>query len=164
LIPQRVHNFGTYFVTTQTWGRRSLFQVDELARLFLQTLYHYRYEGKYLIHSFVVMPNHVHLVITPPEITLERAMQLIKGGFSHGVCLTGRKNLMIWQKGFTDHRIRDAEDFQRHREYIHFNPVRARLCEKPEQYAYSSAAGAYNLGEVPQRLKPLSLPAVVRHA
>jgi putative transposase len=83
LKPARAHNFGTYFVSTQTWERRDLFHSERLAELFLEILYHYRGESKYLLHEFVLMPNHFHLLITPSGITLERAMQLIKGGFSH---------------------------------------------------------------------------------
>jgi putative transposase len=45
----------------------------------------------------------------------------------------------IWQRGFTDHRIRDAHDFQIRLEYIHQNPVRARMVERAEMYPYSSA-------------------------
>jgi len=49
--------------------------------LFLDVLFHYWQQQKYLLHDFVVMPDHFHLLITP-IVTLERAMQLIKGGFS----------------------------------------------------------------------------------
>ena len=70
------------------------------------------------------MPEHAHILLTPaPEITLERAMQLIKGGSSYALTKElGRKG-EVWQRGFTDHRIRDAEDFENHREYIFQNPV-----------------------------------------
>lgn len=156
-------NFGTYFVTSQTWGRRALFQVDELAQLFLDTLFQYRSLQKYLLHEFVVMPNHVHLIVTPVEITLERAMQFIKGGYSHAVSGTGRKNLEIWQKGFTDHRIRDAGDYERHRAYILQNPIRAGLCGCAADYLYSAAHDGYELDELPQRLKPGSFLAGERH-
>ena len=161
--PGRVHNFGTYFVTSQTWGRRSLFQVDELARIFLDTLFRYRQQHKYLLHEFVIMPEHVHLILTPVDITLERAVQFIKGGYSHAVAETGRKNLEIWQKGFTDHRIRDAKDYARCREYSHMNPVRDGLCDSPAEYAYSSAHAGYELDGVPQRLKPVASLAEERH-
>jgi putative transposase len=161
--PQRAHNFGTYFVSTQTWGRRSLFQSDELARLFIGILYNYRSNGNYLLHEFVVMPNHVHLIITPTGITLERAMQFIKGGYSHSLRVNGRPTLEIWQPGFTDHRIRDAEDWAEHVEYIHLNPVRAHLCSKPEDFKYSSASGLYESDPVPQRLKPAVFEVVKRH-
>jgi putative transposase len=81
------------------------------------------------------MPDHVHLLLTPNEITLERTMQLIKGGFSHRLS----SKSPVWQRGFTDKRIRDREDFLTHREYIHHNPVRDRLCQLPEDYPFSSA-------------------------
>jgi len=161
MIPQRAHNFGTYFATTQTWGRRSIFQVDELARLLIETLLHYREQKKYLLHEFVIMPNHLHLLLTP-LITLERAMQLIKGGYSYRVGQTGRK-LEVWQQGFTDHRIRDYTDYEHHVKYLQFNPVRAGLRPSPEHFVYSSASGLYSLDEVPQRLKPVQLVAEVRH-
>jgi len=161
--PQHVHNFGTYLVTTQTWGRRSLFQVEELARLFIETLYNYRSKGNYLLHEFVIMPNHVHLIVTPAAVTLERTMQLIKGGYSHALRVNGRPTLEVWQPGYTDHRIRDAEDLTQHVEYIRLNPVRAHLCSSPEEFKYSSASGLYELDPIPQRLKPLVLDAAERH-
>jgi putative transposase len=161
--PQRVHNFGSYFVTTQTWGRRSLFQVDELARLFIEALYNYRSKGNYLLHEFVIMPNHVHLIVTPTGVTLERTMQLIKGGYSHSLGANGRPTLEVWQPGYTDHRIRDEEDWAQHVEYIHLNPVRAHLCSSPEEFRYSSACGSYELDPIPQRLKPMVLEVERRH-
>jgi REP element-mobilizing transposase RayT len=66
--PRNVH------ITSVTYERRSLFQVDATAELFLETLQHYRREGHYQLHAFVVMPDHVHLLITPLEITVERAI------------------------------------------------------------------------------------------
>ncbi|HEX3821913.1 MAG TPA: transposase [Candidatus Sulfotelmatobacter sp.] len=77
---------GTYFTTTITFQRRRFFIVESHARLFLKTLYHYRSEGRFQIHVFVLMPDHVYLLITPaPDVTIERAMQLMKGGYSHAV-------------------------------------------------------------------------------
>jgi putative transposase len=77
---------GTYFVTFSTFQRRRFFVVESYARLFLKTLYGYCRQGRFQLHAFVLMPDHVHLLITPaPEVTLERAMQLIKGGYSHAV-------------------------------------------------------------------------------
>jgi len=90
-------------------------------------------------------------------------MQFIKGGYSHAVGKTGRKNPQVWQPGFTDHRIRDANDNARHQEYLFSNPVRAGLCLKPEEYGYSSASAVFELDPVPQRLKPDVLINEVRH-
>ena len=134
-IPTRASRPGTYFITTATYNRRRLFQVEANAELFLENLQHYRREGRYKLHAFVVMPDHVHLILTPQIITLERAMNLIKGGFSHRLA----SNFPVWQRGFTDHRIRDTEDLQTRRSYLHLNPVRANLVTAPELYPYSSA-------------------------
>jgi putative transposase len=136
---------GRYFVTFLTWQRRRLFVVDNYARLFLKTLYGYRRQGKFLLHAFVLMPEHVHLLLTPlNDVTLERALQLIKGGYSHAFGLEfGRKE--IWQRGFTDHRIRDAADFERHLSYIHQNPVKRGLVERAENYRLCSAYPGFKL-------------------
>ena len=151
--PVRVHNFGIYFITAATWERRTLFTSEAWARLFLKTLYEYRVSGKYLLHEFVLMPDHFHVIITPVDIPLERAVQFIKGGFSFRAGRELASGCEIWQKGFTDHRIREAADYGRCRDYIFMNPVRARLCTEPGQYPFSSAHSGWVLDDVPQRLK-----------
>jgi REP-associated tyrosine transposase len=156
LRPQRVHNFGTYAVNTQTWERRALFRKEHMALLLIEYLIHYRSLGKYELHEFVVMPDHLHLLLTPTDLTLERAMQFIKGGFSHRAGQEISSSLEIWQKGFTDHRVRDWEDYEKQQNYIWMNPVKAGLCERPEDFPYGSAGGRYELDPVPQRLKPVS--------
>ena len=139
-----------FFVTTVTSHRQPIFRREAAARLLIDTLAHYRDEGKYLLHEFVVMPDHLHALLTPSgEISLERAMQFIKGGFSFRL-----KCGPIWQAGFSNHRIRDFEDYENHREYIRMNPVRARLAKSAEAYPYSSAAGTLRVDAVPHGLKP----------
>src|SRR2546425_1953270 len=95
---------SAYFITASTFQKRSLFQSERMAQLFIEVLLHYRRQGKYLLHEFVLMPDHFHVLITP-AITLERALQLIKGGFS----FRARKELgfggEIWQTSFYDRRV-----------------------------------------------------------
>jgi REP-associated tyrosine transposase len=148
-------SFGSnaYFITASTWGHRSLFQTERMARLFLETIFHYRKEGRFLIHEFVVMPTHFHLLLTPSGVALERAVQFIKGGFSYRVKKDLALNMEIWERGFVDHRIRDASDFSRHVEYIRQNPVEARIVGRAEDYAYSSAHGGFELDRCPQELE-----------
>jgi putative transposase len=127
----------TFFVTTVTARRFPLFRNAAKARLLMETLLHYQVQRKYELHEFVIMPDHVHLPLTPsPETSLERAVQFIKGGFSYRLQARGT----VWQESFTNHRIRDGEDFERHREYIRVNPVEARLVKRPEDYPYSWCA------------------------
>jgi putative transposase len=147
------NNSQTYFVTSQTWQRRSIFQAEPWARLLFQTLLSYRNKA-YALHEFVLMPDHFHLLLTP-SIALERAVQLIKGGFSHRAKLELGSNLEMWQRGFSDHRIRSGEDYDKHLHYIHLNPVKRQLCDAPRAYPYSSAYPGWKLDPVPQGLKPL---------
>jgi putative transposase len=134
-IPSRSAEAGTYFVTSATFNRRRLFQIATTAELFLETLQQYRHAGHYKLHAFVVMPDHIHLLLSPQGIALERVMALIKGGFSHQLA----SKLPVWQRGFTDHRVRDGDEFRMRRQYIHDNPVQAKLVELPGLYPYSSA-------------------------
>jgi putative transposase len=141
---------GTYFVTFSTWQRWRLFVVEPYARLFLKTLYGYKRQERFQLHAFVLMPEHVHLILTLAiDVTLERAMQLIKGGYSHAVGVEFDRKGEVWQRGFTDHRIRDAEDFANHRDYIHQNPVERRLVESASQYRYCSAFPGFKLDAWP---------------
>ena len=144
----------TFFITSVTAGRRPLLQRAAAADLLVNTLLHYRWQGKYLLHEFVIMPDHFHLLITPAqEISLEGAAQFIKGGFSFRL----RSKMPVWQASFTNHHVRDDEDFERHREYIWMNPVKAGLVQRAEEYPYSSASGKFALDPAPQGLKPTSI-------
>jgi len=146
-------------ITTETWQRRPLFHNERWAKLLIDTLYHYR-GSALLLHEFVIMPDHIHVLMTPTT-SLEKAAQFIKGRFSYRAKKELGSNMEIWQKGFQDQRIRDAADYDAHLNYIHQNPVRQRLCERAEQYSYSSAHAGFELDQVPQGLKPIALGAAV---
>jgi putative transposase len=136
----------TFFITSNTTQGLGIFQVEQWARVFLKNLYHYRRSEDYLLHEFVLMPNHFHLLITPlAETTLEKAMQLIKGGSAFKLKEAGRKKGNIWQRGFTDRRVRDVGEYQACREYIFQNPVKAGLVIRAEHYRYSSAYPGWKL-------------------
>jgi len=141
-------------ITTETWGRRSLFQAERWAKLLIDTIYHYRGRA-YLLHEFVIMPDHIHVLITP-QTSLEKAVQFIKGGSSYRAKKELSSNLEVWQTGFQDHRIRDANDYSSHIAYIHNNPVKEHLCEHPQDFPYSSAHLGFELDPAPQGLKPQS--------
>jgi putative transposase len=130
----------TFFATTRTAGGRSLFQTERMAALFIDVLRSAMRSGRMIVHEFVVMPNHVHILMTVPgDMSLEKTMQLIKGSFS----FRAKKELgfggEIWQRGFSDVRIDNEQSFQQHREYIDNNPVKAGLASSPEEYPTGSA-------------------------
>jgi putative transposase len=133
LPPQEIR---TFFITTVAAQRCRLFQTDANATLLLNLLNDDRAKGRYQLHAFVLMPDHLHLLLTPAaDVSVEKAMQFIKGGFSFRL----KSKMPVWEKSFTLRRIEDPRDYETHRNYIHANPVEAHLCERPEDFAWSSA-------------------------
>jgi len=155
---------GTYFVTSQTWERRALFLKPLACDIFVQALLHYRAQANYQLLAFVLMPDHFHVLLTPaPPRTLERVMQLIKGGSAHRMGKELSFPFPVWHRGFSDHRIRDWRDYETHLHHIELNPVKRKLADAPAAYCWSSACGAFALDEVPQGLKPLEYVGEQRH-
>jgi len=141
---------ATYFVTTDAWQRRALFQNPEMASIVEEAIFRYRDQGNYRVHRHVVMPDHMHVMLTPgSSTTLEKSMQLIKGGSSHAIGKAFGLSFPVWHAGFTEHQIRDQRDFDSHANYIDENPVKAKLASTPNTYAHGSAAGRYSLNSWP---------------
>jgi putative transposase len=129
-----------------------LLQSERNAMLFIDVLRSYVAAGKFKVHDFVVMPNHVHLLLTVgKEMTVERAMQFIKGGFSYRLKKEFGYPGEVWQRGYSELRVEDESSFQRHREYIAENPVKAGLANGPGEFPYCFA---YLARQNPQGLKP----------
>jgi putative transposase len=156
--PRGNTGYSVYFITASTFQKQNIFQSQRLSVPFIDTLFHYRLQRKYLLHEFVVMPNHFHLLISP-TLSLERALQLIKGGFSY----RARKELgfagEIWQPSYYDRRVRGEEDYMNFKYYIRHNPVKRGLARTPEEYPYSSAYPEFVMDQVPERLQQSFLTA-----
>ena len=145
-IVRRVRQAGVYFVSSRTWQSRVLFQKPEVAQILIEKLLDCRSRGFYKLHAFVVMPDHFHALISPEEsASLEKAMQLIKGGSAHTIKQTLNYASPVWQQGFHDRWIRDATEYRTRLDYVRRNPIAAKLATKPEEYLYSSASGRYRL-------------------
>jgi len=89
--------------------------------------------------AWVVLPDHMHLLINPLQCDLSGVMRKIKLAFSakYRECL-GLASRRVWQNHFWDHGIRDQKDFNRHLDYIHYNPVKHGFVSAPVDYPYSS--------------------------
>jgi len=130
----------TFFVSSRADQGRAIFQVERMANLLIDVLRDYASKGRFKVHDFVVMPDHLHVLLTLDNtISVEKAMQFVKGGFS----FRAKKELGYpgegWQRGFSEVRITDRQSFLNHREYIEQNPVKAKLVDSPEKYPYGSA-------------------------
>ena len=145
-IARRVRQAGVYFVTTHTWQRRALFQEEQPAQILLAQILDCRGRGFYSLHAFVIMPDHLHLLITPAEaVSLEKTMQMIKGGSAYRIKKELLYRLPVWQPGFHDRWIRNAEEFRVRLDYMAKNPIAAGLVESVSDYALSSASGRFVL-------------------
>jgi putative transposase len=117
---------------------KRVLQSERNAALLIDVLRSNVAAGKFELHDFVVMPDHIHLLMTLPKgTTIEKAMQLIKGGFSYRLKHDYGFQGEVWQRGFSELRINDRESWLQCREYIGQNPVKAGLADSPEQYPYS---------------------------
>src|SRR5881628_4033938 len=151
--------------TSSTMDKRNLLQPDRLAQLFIRVLYEYRAQGKFQLHEFVVMPDHFHVLLTiDTGMTIERAVQFIKSGFSFRAGRELGMRSPVWQKGFSDRRITGVDEFERIRNYIHKNPVKQLLVKEAPQYPYSSAHYGFELDPAPVYLNPKLIAAVFRAA
>ncbi len=146
---------GISFVTLTTRDHRPLFEIARIADLFVDTLLHYRTLGHYKLHAYVVLPDLVHLLLTPQSITLDQTVELIKHGFAYRL----DAKLPVWQNGFTGYSVANLRDLEIVRAFIHQLPVRAHLAPAAELYPHSSA-----YRQTPPAAPPRSQPSSTRPA
>jgi REP element-mobilizing transposase RayT len=146
-----------YLDTKQT-GPRHL-QNPEIAKLVVEAIR--RGEdtlGHYELHAYVVMPNHVHLLITA-KVVPSRLLQSLKGFTAREANLViGRTGNPFWQRECYDHWVRNQTELERIRQYIEWNPVKAGLCSRPEEFPWSSAAKQVQ-GSLPATPIPAAMSA-----
>jgi putative transposase len=127
----------TFFVSTNISMGRRLLQSERNAVLLIDVLRSLVAERKFKLDDFVVMPDHVHLLLTVENgMTIEKAMQLVKGRFSHRLTKEFGHLGEVWQRGFAEVQVTDARSFEQHRAYIAMNPVKAGLVDSAEKYPY----------------------------
>jgi putative transposase len=148
LAPQEVR---TFFVSTRTNLNKPLFRDERHALLLLDVLRSNRSKARFALHAFVVMHDHVHLLLTPaPEHSLEKCVQFVKGSFSYRMNKEFGYRWNVWQESFNEHRVKDTDDYFSHVHYIHHNPVQARYVESVADYAYSSAKLCADVDPMPE--------------
>ena len=134
------HANATYFFTLATHKRRPVFadadNVSQLRRAFAAV----RRKRPFALDAIVVLPDHLHCLwrmTGDPDFSVR--WQMIKTHVTRGIGLRGAYgNKQIWQPRFWEHLIRDQYDFERHLDYIHFNPLRHGYVAAPGDWPYSS--------------------------
>jgi len=132
LNPSRI-----FFVTTKTSMGRRLLQSERNAELLIDVLRSLVAEHRFELHDFVIMPDHVHLLMTVENsMTVENAMQLIKGRFSHRLSHEFGYKGEVWQRGFSEVQVMNRESHEKHREYIGQNPVKAGIATSADDFPF----------------------------
>jgi putative transposase len=149
---------GTYFFTVVLEDRRSSLLIDKIAALRL-AFRAARGEQPFKIDGIVILPEHLHAVMTLPEgdADFSGRWRRIKNQFSRRVVAEGvpvrqnrRGEYALWQKRFWEHTIRDETDFARHVDYIHFNPIKHGLVTRVSDWPHSSFHRYVRSGVFPQ--------------
>jgi len=120
--------------------------------LFAKIIEEARSKYRFVIHGYVLMPEHFHLLMTEPEVgDPSVVMKVVKERFSRQVhankkCATGEKSGRVWEKRFYDFNVWTTRKRVEKLRYMHRNPVKRGLVDRPEQWAWSSFR-AYLFGE-----------------
>jgi REP element-mobilizing transposase RayT len=121
-------------------GHGSAWLGDERIAVVVRNALLYHDSEKYRLTAWVVMPNHVHLLLTPLENqTLTEILHSIKSYTAHQANKILNRSGIFWQHESFDRYIRNRKHFLNVIEYIENNPVAANLCQTPELYQFSSA-------------------------
>jgi putative transposase len=117
--------------------------------LFLKTLEKARRKFGLRVYGYVLIPEHVHLLVSEPDSgELAEAIHFLKlSSAKQSNCAEGVEGWHLWQKRYYDRNVRSASDFVEKLRYIHRNPVKRELCERPDDWPWSSFRH-YALGEV----------------
>jgi putative transposase len=126
----------SHFVTFSCYHRRPLFTANTSRQTFEAALERVRGSFDLCVYGYVVMPEHVHLLTGEPQRgSLADALKSLKQGVSRR--LIGEAE-HFWQKRYYDFNIRNQRQFAEKLRYIHRNPVKRGLCERPEDWEWSS--------------------------
>lgn len=143
---------GTFFFTLVTENRARLFDEEQARTILGNAIRVARGKRPFELDSIVLLPDHLHLILTLPSRDADFSTRLasIKAAFTHEFLASGgieqprsesrvsERRRGVWQRWFWEHLIRDENDLHRHRDYIHYNPVKHGLTQCPHDWTFSS--------------------------
>ena len=129
------------FITQVVHNRSPVFRTERHLDLLREIMHEAKRLYPFLMLAYVFLCDHFHLLIKPePAVTHSQIMHSIKPNFTKAyktsIGIDGP--MRFWQKRYWDHIIRDEDDFEKHLHYIHYNPVKHGLVNRPEDWPHSS--------------------------
>jgi len=131
------------FITSKTVNNYPFFSNRQNAQIVISTLYFGRTNNWFSLIAFVIMPDHLHLIIVPRQKNISQAMHSIKSFSSKEINNINNRNGQVWQPSFRDFTICKRGILLEKLRYIHDNPVRKGLVAEAEKYSFSSANPIY---------------------
>ena len=143
---------ATFFFTVNTYRRRNILTHPDVRLALRNGIEHVRERMPFTIDAWVLLPNHLHAIWTLPQndAAYGKRWGIIKAHVS-GQCATlvnddaarstsriKRRENDFWQRRFWEHQIRNEHDYERHVDYIHYNPVKHGLVKQAAQWPYST--------------------------
>ena len=133
---------GTYFFTLVTYRRKPVFAEKSNIAALRHAMQKVQIAKRFHIDAIVILPDHLHSIWRLPENDVDYSgrWREIKKATSREI--NGRSNRAnerpVWQRRFWEHLIQDEEDWRRHMDYIHYNPVKHGLVTRPADWRWSS--------------------------
>jgi putative transposase len=150
---------GTYFFTVNLLQRRDNSLLIKHIDILRSVVKKVKNKHPFIIHSWVVLPEHFHCVIElpPDEMNFALRLRLIKSGFSKAIPKTEcrsdvrikRGERGVWQRRYWEHLIKNEADYQAHMDYVHINPVKHGLVRDVKDWQYSTFHRWVKLGIYP---------------
>ena len=155
---------ATYFFTVNTYRRKKLLTHPDVRTTLHEAIERVREQMPFTIDAWVLLPDHLHAIWTLPkdDAAYGKRWGMIKAQVSRGCAhLTDgnttrsasrieRHERDFWQRRFWEHQIRDERDFERHADYVHYNPLKHGLVTQVSQWPYSTFHRYVKNGVVPQ--------------
>ncbi|MGZ5028180.1 MAG: REP-associated tyrosine transposase [Methylobacter sp.] len=150
---------ASYFFTVNLANRQSDLLVREIEAL-REAIRIVMHAHPFVIEAMVVLPEHLHTIWKLPEGDADYPMRwsLIKSGFSRRLEKTElirasrfkKRERGIWQRRYWEHQIRDEWDFEKHADYIHYNPVKHGYVKRPADWPFSTFHRYMQIGMLPE--------------
>lgn len=151
---------GSYFLTLVTHNRQPLFQNSHNIELLRNAFRRVKEKHPFTIDAIVVLPEHLHCLLTFPQgdANYPQWIRMIKGNFSRrlppassplALSRAAKGEREVWQRRYWEHLIRDEKDFEKHVDYIHYNPVKHGLVKAPKDWPWSSFHDYVSKGILP---------------
>jgi putative transposase len=151
---------GTYFFTVVTHQRQPFLTHPQNVELLQEAFRYVKQQHPFDINAIVILPDYLHCLWTlpPGDANYSTRWRLIKSYFSHrfhsspmrvSASRQKKQEKAVWQRRFWEHCIKDEIDFQRHFDYIHFNPVKHGLVSAVKDWQYSSFPRCVSQGIYP---------------